>query len=129
MDHSNVPPPEDLRWLLEQAERLYAMGGPSTREGFGAWDSDDWHGCVLAELDDVANMDPHAFAAVAQRWGLDNAAGLRTLIRLSAACAVAAALRFTLGESVPGTQQPTTPRMVLDEITSSQWWLDYGRDA
>ncbi len=84
---------------------------------------------MLAELDDVANMDPSAYARAARDWGLDNAAGVRALVRLSAAAAVAAALRFALGLPDPVTGDPAAAGMALDEINVAQPWLDASPDG
>jgi len=117
------PTREDARELLAAAERLYALGGPMYEEGV-AHDPDDWHGVVLALLDDPANMDPEVFAKHLRLYNLDGAAGLRVLVRLSASTAVAKAVRYLLGE--PPTDlatRPATQQDVLDEICITQKFL------
>lgn len=110
--------------MLEQVEGLYRLGGPAADQRPGPMDPASWHGRVLAELDDVANMDPPAWAAAARGCRFDNAAGVRALVRLSAAAAVAAALRYALGAVEAATGEPASPEAVLDEIAAPQWWAD-----
>lgn len=118
------PSRRDVADLLEQVEGLYQLGGPETHEGLGPMEPDSWHGSVLAELDDAANMDPDVWAETARWARLDNAAGVRALVRLSAASAVAAALRYALGEVEAATGRPVAPETVLDEIAVTHWWLE-----
>lgn len=117
------PTTDEIVALLREAERLYRLGGAATATGLGAHDPDEWHGYVLAELDDVANMNPDAYARVARDWGLDNAAGVRALVRLSAARAVAASLRYALGLVDPTTGDVATAASAIDEINISHLWL------
>ena len=114
---------EDAQELLSAAERLYALGGPVYNEGV-AHDPDDWHGGVLSLLNDPANMDPKVFAKDLHGYNLDGAAGLRVLVRLSAATAVAKAVRYMLGQAPhDGSTRPATQQDVLDEICLTQSWL------
>lgn len=87
-------------------------------------DPDSWHGDVLAALDDVVSTDPDAWQEAGRGCRLDNAAGVRALVRVSASSAVAAALRYVLGVVEPATGEPAGPEAVLDEIAVTQWWLD-----
>lgn len=122
-----MPETNDVLLLLAEVDRLYALGGASSPgDGEGASPADRWHGAVLAELDDVGNVDPERFAAVARECGLDNAAGLRALVRLSSARAVSAALRYALGMPDPATGEPAGRSAVLDEVNCTHWWLGTG---
>lgn len=118
------PPPatsQQLEQLLEVALSLYHLGGPVSCHG-RSYAADDWHGGVLQELNQVENMQAELFAAAQKEWGIDNAAGVRALLRLSTAAAVAATLRFALGALDP-TAPAATAADVLDEILLTRWWL------
>jgi hypothetical protein len=118
-----APSQEDVVRLLNRIEAMYRLGGPGTPQGLDLAEPATWHGQALGELDDIANMDRGAWSEAAARCGLDTAAGVRALVRLSAACAAAASLRYALGAVEPATGEPAAPEAVLDEIAVTQWWL------
>lgn len=122
MYHPQSPDARQLECLLSEVLRLSLAGGPACPQGH-ARDVEMWHGAVLYELDQVENMEPQVFSTVLEELGLDNAAGLRALLRVSAATAVAAALRHVLGQANPGTGALASLQLVLDEINLTHWWL------
>jgi putative intracellular protease/amidase len=121
---TDLPDRDALLALLARVEELYRQGGPETPGGHGPYEPDAWVGEVLAELVDPANDDTAVFAGVAASCGLINASGLLALIRLTAAKAVEAALRHAVGE--PGPSGSVTAEMVLDEVATTQSWLQTG---
>jgi hypothetical protein len=118
------PPPRDLATLLAQVEEMYQRAASPQGEGPAAANPALWQGDVLHRLDHARTADPQEWAEAARACGLDTADGVRAILTLSCASAVAAALRFALGAVEPATGEPATPEAVLDEIATCQWWLD-----
>lgn len=124
------PDDEEIALLLREVERVYREGAGPARGmadggsvGGGGEGVRLWHGEVLADLVDPVNDDPGVFAAVARGHGLDSAAGLQDLVRVSAAEAAVGALRFVLGWEDPFTGERVHGGAVLDEILMRQSWL------
>lgn len=128
-DTADRPDDEEIAVLLSEILRIYRFGAPVLAETGADGDGDGdgsatalWHEEVLADLADPANDDPHGFAAVAHGHSLDTAAGLRDLVRLSAAEAAACALRFVLARTDPSTGERTHGGAVVDAILTREWW-------
>jgi hypothetical protein len=97
---SERPDDDELVLLLSEVRRVYRQGDPPDRHSHVQdpaaerdFSAQLWHGEVLADLADPGNDDRAVFAAVSHGHGLDTAAELRDLVRLTAAEAAAATLR------------------------------------
>lgn len=136
MDDNHADRPDDAEISLLQAEtaRLYLYGADTARPDLTDAAAEAAristrlrHGEILAELADPANDNRRTFAPIAKAHGLDTAAGIRDLIRLSCAETATAALRFVQAHDDPSTGERAHAGAVVDEILIRQWWLDTGQ--
>ena len=96
-----LPTVEEIRQMMERAAAIYCLGGPPVDPANEEirWDEDEWHGLVLCGLANApGEHDPAWFAAFLREHRLENAVGMRTLLRLSASYAIAVAWGWVLQE-------------------------------
>jgi hypothetical protein len=114
---------EEIEWALEYVKVIYELGGPPTDESPGSnWDAVEFHGLVLAALDDIDPDGIESFDAFLHDHRLHDVTGLRALLRLVASSAAGAALAWVLDVAPITTTRPITLDVLLAEASAIAWW-------